>query len=94
MAIGHIADNIRVNCIVPGLMWTPRLESSSEMCQTSTSLSAEGQGWDIGCAVLHLASDETRFCTSLTLPVDGAPKTVRRSVCKMAQMYQAMSQTV
>lgn len=75
MAVDHAADNIRVNCIMPGLMWTPRLENSSpearEMRQTSTPLPVEGQGWDIGYAALYLASDEARFVTGITLPVDG-----------------------
>ena len=75
MAVDHAADNIRVNCIMPGLMWTPRLESSSpdarEMRRTSTPLPVEGQGWDIGYAALYLASDEARFVTGITLPVDG-----------------------
>ena len=75
MAVDHAEDNIRVNCIMPGLMWTPRLESSSpdarEMRQTSTPLPVEGQGWDIGYAALYLASDEARFVTGITLPVDG-----------------------
>ena len=75
MAVDHAVDNIRVNCIMPGLMWTPRLESSSpdarEMRQTSTPLPVEGQGWDIGYAALYLASDEARFVTGITLPVDG-----------------------
>ena len=39
---------------MPGLMWTPRLESSSpdarEMRRTSTPLPVEGQGWDIDYA--------------------------------------------
>ena len=75
MAIDHAADNIRVNCIMPGLMWTPRLEHGSpdarEMRRTSTPLPIEGQGWDIGWAALYLASNEARFVTGITLPVDG-----------------------
>lgn len=75
MAVDHAADNIRVNCIMPGLMWTPRLEHGSpdarEMRRTSTPLPVEGQGWDIGWAALYLASDEARFVTGITLPVDG-----------------------
>ncbi len=75
MAVDHASDNIRVNCIMPGLMWTPRLESSSpdarEMRRTSTPLPVEGLGWDIGYAALYLASDEARFVTGVVLPVDG-----------------------
>ena len=75
MAIDHAADNIRVNCIMPGLMWTPRVASGStgmrETRRTSTPLPVEGQSWDIGWAALYLASDEARFVTGIVLPVDG-----------------------
>ena len=75
LALDHADDNIRANCIMPGLMWTPRLASASsdarEMRRTSTPLPVEGQSWDIGNAALFLASDEARFITGITLPVDG-----------------------
>ena len=75
MAVDHAADNIRVNCIMPGLMWTPRVASGStdmrETRQTSTPLPIEGQSWDIGWAALYLASEEARFVTGIVLPVDG-----------------------
>ena len=75
MAVDHAADNIRVNCIMPGLMWTPRVASGStgmrETRRTSTPLPVEGQSWDIGWAALYLASDEARFVTGIVLPVDG-----------------------
>ena len=75
MAVDHAADNIRVNCIMPGLMWTPRLAHGApdarEMRRSSTPLPVEGQSWDIGYAALYLASDEARFVTGITLPVDG-----------------------
>ncbi len=75
MAVDHAAENIRVNCIMPGLMWTPRVEhgasTAREMRRTSTPLPVEGQSWDIGYAALYLASDEARFVTGVTLPVDG-----------------------
>ncbi len=75
MAVDHAADNIRVNCIMPGLIWTPRVASGStdmrETRRVSTPLPIEGQGWDIGWAALYLASDEARFVTGVVLPVDG-----------------------
>ena len=75
MAVDHAADNIRVNCIMPGLMWTPRVASGStdmrETRRTSTPLPIEGQSWDIGWAALYLASEEARFVTGIVLPVDG-----------------------
>ena len=75
MALDHAEDNVRVNCIMPGLMWTPRLAHGSadarETRRASTPLPVEGQSWDIGNAALFLASDEARFITGVTLPVDG-----------------------
>ena len=75
LALDHAPDNIRANCILPGLMWTPRLAQASEdrrqMRQNSTPLPVEGASWDIGNAALFLASDEARFITGVTLPVDG-----------------------
>ncbi len=75
LALDHAADNIRANCIMPGLMWTPRLAHGSaearEIRRSSTPLPIEGQSWDIGNAALFLASDEARFVTGVTLPVDG-----------------------
>ena len=76
LALDHAADNIRANCIMPGLMWTPRLEHATaaearQMRQSSTPLPVEGQSWDIGNAALFLASDDARFITGVTLPVDG-----------------------
>ena len=75
MALDHAGDNIRVNCIMPGLMWTPRVAEGSadarEMRQTSTPLPIEGESWDIGWAAVYLASDESKFVTGVVLPVDG-----------------------
>lgn len=33
-------------------------------------LKTEGNGWDTGCAVRFLASDEARWMTGVVLPVD------------------------
>ena len=75
MALDHARDNIRVNCIMPGLMWTPRHWGRSaqarETRRTSTPLPVEGESWDIAWAAVYLASDEARFVTGVVLPVDG-----------------------
>jgi NAD(P)-dependent dehydrogenase (short-subunit alcohol dehydrogenase family) len=34
-------------------------------------LQVEGTGWDVGNAVVFLASDEARYITGVVLPVDG-----------------------
>ncbi len=75
MAIDHAADNIRVNCIMPGLMWTPRVAhgagSMRDTRESSTPLPVEGEGWDIAWAAVYLASEEARFVTGVVIPVDG-----------------------
>ena len=48
---------------VPGL---PEFQGSER-----TLLGTEGTGWDIGYGALFLASDESRWITGITLPIDG-----------------------
>ena len=75
MAADHAKDNIRVNCIAPGLMYTPmvagRLSSENRRDrQMAAPMGIEGTGWDIGWAAVYLASDESRWVTGVVLPVD------------------------
>ena len=75
MAADHAADNIRVNAIAPGLVYTPMVAPhiSDDLRQYRTDaapLKTEGTGWDIGYAALFLASDEARWITGICLPVD------------------------
>ncbi len=77
MAIDHGAQGVRVNCVVPGPMYTPMVYArgmSEELRQRrkqASVLKTEGTGWDIGYAALFLASDEARFITGVVLIVDG-----------------------
>jgi len=77
MAAHHGREGIRVNCVAPGTVYTPMVASrgmSEEMRKARmevTLLGTEGTGWDIGHAVLFLASDEARWITGVVLPVDG-----------------------
>ena len=75
MASDHGADNIRVNCIAPGQVYTPRIEKRMTeglrgMRMETSPLGTEGTAWDIGWANVYLASDEARWVTGVTLPVD------------------------
>ena len=75
MAADHAKDNIRVNCIAPGLGYTPmvapRMDADlREHRRSSAPMATEGTGWDIGYAALFLASDEARWITGIVLPVD------------------------
>jgi NAD(P)-dependent dehydrogenase (short-subunit alcohol dehydrogenase family) len=77
MASHHGRDGIRVNCIAPGRVYTPMVASrgmTPELRQARrerTLLGTEGTGWDIGYGALYLASDESRWVTGITLPIDG-----------------------
>jgi NAD(P)-dependent dehydrogenase (short-subunit alcohol dehydrogenase family) len=77
MAVDHGRDNIRVNCICPGPMYTPMVyaRGMSETARTQRTkasvLNTEGTGWDVGHAVKFLLSDYARYITGQALVVDG-----------------------
>jgi NAD(P)-dependent dehydrogenase (short-subunit alcohol dehydrogenase family) len=85
MAVDHAPDGIRVNCIVPGPVYTPMVSEPRpgegrpdgmtaevrDLRRRASLLQIEGTGWDIGYAALFLASDEARYITGIMLPVDG-----------------------
>ncbi|MHA1165546.1 MAG: SDR family NAD(P)-dependent oxidoreductase, partial [Alphaproteobacteria bacterium] len=66
MAIDHGPQGIRVNCIAPGPMFTPRMEAhgmtaeSRDSRRSASILGIEGTGWDIGHTVKFLLSDHAR----------------------------------
>jgi len=75
MAADHGRANIRVNCIAPGLVYTPMVaprmdDGLREKRRDASPLGTEGTGWDIGYAAVYLASDEARWVTGVVLPVD------------------------
>src|SRR5438477_507975 len=66
---------IRVNCILPGLIYgpmtAPRMdEEIRRKRREAGALGTEGTGWDVAHAALFLASDESRWITGVALPVD------------------------
>jgi len=77
MAVDHGRDNIRVNCICPGPMYTPMVyaRGMSEAARANRAraslLKTEGTGWDVGHAVKFLLSDFARYITGQVLVVDG-----------------------
>lgn len=81
LAVDHAPDNIRVNCICPGITDTPMLQRTAaskpdpeaffEAARKMQPLNRLGQPEDIANAVLFLASDEAAYITAAILPVDG-----------------------
>lgn len=77
MAVDHGQDNIRVNCVAPGPVYTPLVYADGmsaearEKRRLASPMGLEGSGWDIGHAVVFLASDHARYITGQTLVVDG-----------------------
>jgi NAD(P)-dependent dehydrogenase (short-subunit alcohol dehydrogenase family) len=82
MAGNHGADGIRVNCIAPGFVYTPVVYGPGlpagvrEARRESSALKTEGTGWDVGYGVLFLASDEARWITGVTLPIDAGVSSI------------------
>lgn len=75
MAVHYGRDNVRVNCIAPGHVHSPMVarHTSEEMLdlrRRAGPLGTEGTAWDVAWAALFLASDEARWISGVTLPVD------------------------
>lgn len=75
MAVHHGRENIRVNAIAPGMIYSAMVSDRvtpdlRERRRTSAPLGIEGTAWDIAWAAVFLASDESRWITGVTLPVD------------------------
>ena len=75
MAVHYGRDNIRVNCIAPGPIHSPIVarHSTEEMLKLrrlAGPLGTEGTPWGVAWAALFLASEEARWVSGSTLPVD------------------------
>lgn len=72
MAVHHGPQGIRVNCVCPGMVYTPMMyspgmsEAAREARKSRSILKTEGTGWDIGAAVRFLAGDEARWMTAVS----------------------------
>ena len=81
VAIDHVRDGIRVNCVAPGSVetpyWTDIFAKSNDVAALRKNLEQRhpmerlARPEEIAKAVLFLASDESSFCTGSTLVVDG-----------------------
>lgn len=85
-ALLYAKDNIRVNSVHPGFIWTPMVENFLEEQSKKTGMSVEelrkgldslhpighiGEPNDIAYGVLYLVSDEAKFVTGTELIIDG-----------------------
>lgn len=95
MAFHHAADLVRVNCVCPGMVYTPMMyaqgggmsESAREARKNRSLLKTEGNAWDVGAAVRFLAGDLARWITGQDLVVDaGASCAVGTDIPKEASV--------
>lgn len=77
----YAADQVRCNCIIPGMIRTPHADalytSAAEADEghrfrdSRCPMGRQGSPWDIAKAALFLASDDSSYITGLQLVVDG-----------------------
>jgi NAD(P)-dependent dehydrogenase (short-subunit alcohol dehydrogenase family) len=93
MAAHHAGVGVRVNCVCPGMLYTPMMYAGgmSEEARTARKarslLGTEGTGWDCATAVVFLAGPHARWMTGVVLPVDaGATAAVGIGMPKSASV--------
>ncbi len=77
----YAKDNIRVNSVHPGFIWTPMLENflksqgeikaGRKMLDSLQPIGHIGEPVDIAFGIIYLASDESKFVTGSELVIDG-----------------------
>lgn len=76
MASQHGRQGVRVNCVAPGMVYTPMVatrgmtEEVRAARRSRSLLGTEGTGWDVAGAIGYLLSDASRWVTGVVLPVD------------------------
>ena len=76
LALAYGPDGLRANIVSPGHIHSPMVSSMLDDAGRArraeiTPLGIEGTAWDVAAVALFLASDEARYLTSLSIPVDG-----------------------
>ncbi|KAK0209225.1 hypothetical protein DFS33DRAFT_1372306 [Desarmillaria ectypa] len=69
MAAHHGPELIRVNCVAP-VRGRGMTEEVRKARINQNLMKIEGNAWDVGYAILYLASREARWITGVVLPVD------------------------
>jgi NAD(P)-dependent dehydrogenase (short-subunit alcohol dehydrogenase family) len=81
-ALLYAADNIRVNSVHPGFVWTPMIENFAKQSGVDAKEFRKGIGAkhplghigepnDIAWGIVYLASEEAKFVTGSELVIDG-----------------------
>lgn len=76
-ALDFAADNIRVNCICPGMVYTGRAGAPADNSQPPPArempvpMARYGSPREIATVAVFLASDDSSYMTGVALPVDG-----------------------
>ncbi len=82
-AVIEAKNNIRLNCVVPGLMHTPLVERLAKKYangdyegfvnhrNNQVPMGKMGESWDVANAVLFLCSNEAKYITGSEIIVDG-----------------------
>ena len=72
MAAQHGKENIRVNCVAPGMVKAQGMTDEMRKARVGQNLMGqEGDAWDVAWAVVFMASREAKWITGLIMPVDG-----------------------
>jgi NAD(P)-dependent dehydrogenase (short-subunit alcohol dehydrogenase family) len=81
-ALLYAVDNIRVNSVHPGFIWTPMVENAAKQSDAGVEefrkvidmkhpLGHIGEPDDIAWGIVYLASEEAKFVTGAELVIDG-----------------------
>ncbi|MCC2675843.1 MAG: 3-oxoacyl-[acyl-carrier protein] reductase [Ramlibacter sp.] len=82
-AVIYAQHGVRLNCVVPGLMFTPLVQRLADKYANGdfegfvahrhrqVPMGRMGDAWDVANATLFLASDESRYITAQEIVVDG-----------------------
>src|SRR3546814_8460561 len=71
MAAHHGEEGIRVNCVAPGMVYTPMVyargmsDEKREIRRKRSLLCTEGSGWDVGHAIRYRSEEHTSELQSI-----------------------------